>query len=151
MEHKNQDSYERLFDAVEQHAASLTTPSVPDPSLVIIDFKAAVVGAVRQVFGDTTEVHGCFFHLTQSTWRKIQTLGLSTRYREDSSFRHFCGMLDGLAFLHEDDVVAGLAWLRTVAPDGTDELVPYFDETYVTGCSRHLPTTTVVWLACVKK
>jgi len=65
MEHKNQDSYERLFDAVEQHAASLTTPSVPDPSLVIIDFEAVVVCAVRQVFGDTTEVHGCFFHLTQ--------------------------------------------------------------------------------------
>jgi len=33
-------------------------------------------------------------------------------------------------------------------PDGTDELVQYFDKTYVTGCSSHLSTTTGVARVC---
>ena len=44
-------------------------------------------------FGAELDIHFYFYHLTQSTWRKIQALGLVDLYRdEDDRFRHFCGM-----------------------------------------------------------
>jgi len=34
-----------------------------------------VINAVMSSFRPQVNVHGCFYHLTQATWRKIQTLG----------------------------------------------------------------------------
>lgn len=79
-----------------------------------------------------------FFHLCQSTWQKIQELGLVVQYKEDASFRAFVGMLDGLAYLPEQDVEDGLLLLRGLAPTQANELVEYFDATYVTGSYRPL-------------
>ena len=73
-----------------------------------------------------------------STWRKIQELGLVDHYREDDDFRHFCGMLDGLAFLPSDRVQEGMQYLRTIAPDEADQLLAYFDATYVSGRHRQV-------------
>ena len=47
--------------------------------------------------------------------------------------RHFCGMLDGLAFLPLNEVDNGMAHLRPLSPVGWEELTEYFDQTYVTG------------------
>ena len=59
------------------------------------------------------------------------------RYKDDDDFRHFCGMLDGLAFLPVDSVPAGMAYLRTVVPAWAEPLVEFFDATYVTGIFRN--------------
>jgi len=56
------------------------------------------------VFGNAITNRGCFFHLTQSTWREVQALGLATTYPSDEHFKHFCGMLDNLLFLPTDQV-----------------------------------------------
>ncbi|XP_064469545.1 uncharacterized protein LOC135384264 [Ornithodoros turicata] len=79
-----------------------------------------------------------FFHLCQSTWANIQQLGLSTRYKEEEEFRHFIGMLDGLAFLPLRDIEAGMLFLKAVAPGEAEAVVAYFDETYVNGTYRHV-------------
>ncbi|KAH3883009.1 hypothetical protein DPMN_006957 [Dreissena polymorpha] len=50
--------------------------------------------------------------------------------------RHFCGMLDGLAFLPVDDVASGMAYLKQSAPDVLTSVVHYFDATYVSGAFR---------------
>ena len=50
--------------------------------------------------------------MTQATWRKIQSLGLATKYKDDDEFRHFVGILDGIAFLPVADVTTGLSWLK---------------------------------------
>jgi hypothetical protein len=41
-------------------------------------FEQAAMNAVTAVLGSHVNVHGCFYHLTQSTWRKVQELGLTT-------------------------------------------------------------------------
>jgi len=127
-----------MLHEIEHRASSLSPAALPDPQVVVVDFETAVFAAVRQVFGSAVKVHGCFFHLTQSTWRKIQSLGLSDKYKCDDEFRVFCGMLDGLAFLSVADVAAGLAWLRSEAPAKAITLVKYFDENYVSGSTRQL-------------
>jgi hypothetical protein len=98
MECKTQESYEELLTAIDRHCTGLGHQ--PNPAVIITDYEVAVMQAIRAVFGDDIVTRGCFFHLTQSTWRKIQELpGLSAMYKDTESLRHFCGMLDGLAFV----------------------------------------------------
>ena len=50
----------------------------------------------------------------------------------------FCGMLDGLPFLPQDKVQAGMQYLkqRIADPEGMEALVDYFNANYVTGTFR---------------
>ena len=80
-----------------------------------------------QFFQLNTEIRGCFYHLTQSTWRKIQNLGLANVYKDDAEFRLLCGTLDALALLPTDKVKEGMEYIRRVAPDSAAPLVDYFD------------------------
>ena len=59
------------------------------------------MNAVRTTLGSHVAVQGCFFHLCQSNWRKIQELGLVQAYRNKPDVRQFCEMIDALAFLPE--------------------------------------------------
>jgi len=137
LEDKTQESYERLLHAIESKC--ITWNYVPDPTTVIVDFESATIRAVKAVFGDQISVHGCFYHLTQSTWRKVQAVGKAALYKSDENFRLFIGMLDGLAFLPVDDIEKGMVWLKSIAPDEATDVLNYFDQTYVTGVIRELP------------
>ncbi|XP_064619545.1 uncharacterized protein LOC135482961 [Lineus longissimus] len=110
----------------------------PSPRICMIDFELAAFNALNNVIGDDTEIKGCFYHLTQSTWRKIQELGLVNLYKEQDEFRHFCGMLEGLAFLPLEDVEDGMTHIRRIAPAVANDLIDYFDTTYVTGPYRNV-------------
>jgi len=136
LSNKHQSTYEELFTSILDRCSELGFQ--PDPMTVTIDFEQAVMNAVTTTFGPQTNVHGCFYHLTQSTWRKIQSLGLVQRYREEEDVKLFCGMLDGLAFLPLDDISDGMAYLRENTPDGLEPLIDYFDSTYVSGTYRRI-------------
>ena len=69
---------------------------------------------------------------------------LHSRARMD--VKHFCGMLDGLAFLPLDDVLEGLTYLRDNPPEGLESLIDYFDSTCVWWISSHTATTTSRWI-----
>ncbi|KAJ8310813.1 hypothetical protein KUTeg_012678, partial [Tegillarca granosa] len=72
------------------------------------------------VFGRDVSTKDCFYHLTQTTWRKIQSLGLANSY-------------------HESEDVHGLQHLRNIMPQDPPELrvlFDYFDKTYVNGHFR---------------
>ena len=47
-------------------------------------------------------------------------------------------MMDGLAFLPEDDVPDGMAYLRDNIPEGLEPLLQYFDQIYVSGTYRQI-------------
>ncbi|KAF0740958.1 MULE domain-containing protein [Aphis craccivora] len=53
--------------------------------------------------------------MCQSSYRKIQDLGLTNMYKNSDEFSKFCGMLDGLAFLPLERVFEGMVYLKTVA------------------------------------
>ena len=77
LERKNQAAYKELFEAIEDKLLDMNL--TVDPDKVICDFESALIQAVGNIFGDV-DIQGCFFHLTQSTWRKIQDLRLVERY-----------------------------------------------------------------------
>jgi hypothetical protein len=104
------------------------------PTFQCPDFDDAVLRAVTAVFGRHINHQGCFYHLTQASWRQIQQLGLVLLYKNDDDFRVFCGMMDGLAFLPVPDLTNGIHPLRTLCPDDPPEaaeLLDYFDSTSV--------------------
>ena len=84
-----------------------------------------------------------FYHLTQSPWRKVQELGLTKAYKENIQVKHFCGMLDALAYLPVNEIESGMRYLIRKIPqdDGLEALellVNYFDATYVSGTIRRV-------------
>ena len=95
-----------------------------------------MINAVMSSFGPQVNVYGCFYHLTQATWKKIQTL--VQRYREGEEVKLFCDMLDGLAFLPVDDVTEGMTDLREHTPEGLEPPLDYFDNTYVSGAFHRI-------------
>ncbi|XP_068211682.1 uncharacterized protein [Palaemon carinicauda] len=139
LQRKTQATYEEMFQAIQ--TACEERRLQPDPEKIILDFEAAAISAVKQGFGDDIGIQGCYYHFTQSTWRKVQELGLTNRYREDAEFRLLCGKLDGLAFLPPGDVREGMELLIASAPDDDEVMVllTYFDLNYVTGTYRERP------------
>lgn len=136
MQHRTRESYEELLTAVVQECERLRVTL--DPAEVMTDFEAAAIQAVRNVLHEDPKPRCCFFHLCQSTWRKVQSLGLVTTYRNNSEFRLFVGKLDGLAFLPVEDVPDGMRLLKDTYPDEAVKLLEYFDATYITGGYRSL-------------
>jgi hypothetical protein len=116
--------YESMFCVLEEHGC--------DPSVVIIDFERSVDLALLAVYGPQVQIQYCFYHLTQSTWRQIQSLGLTNMYKDDE-FRLFCGQLDALAFLLLWEVHEGMQYIKQTMPEAAEPLVDYFDRTYVSG------------------
>jgi hypothetical protein len=57
----------------------------------------------------------------------------------DPEFRQFCNTLDALAFLPIADLQEGITYIRSITPDEpveSEDLVDYFDTTYVSGTYR---------------
>ncbi|XP_060603822.1 uncharacterized protein LOC132756709 [Ruditapes philippinarum] len=131
---KQQSHYEECFTAILD--VCLQKDIRPNPATIVADYEIAIHNAVRSVIGSSIHIQGCFYHLTQATWRHIQSEGLQSLYREDKDIRHFCGQLDGLAFLPASKVTEGMSLLRDSAPDVLSGLVDYFDSTYVSGSYR---------------
>ena len=136
LQRKSQETYENLLHAIVDKCSELHQD--PDPTTVVIDFEMAMVRAVSSVLGDQVTVQGCFYHLTQSTWRKVQDLGLTQRYKDSEDVKLFCGMMHSLALLPIDDLPAGLEFLRHNTPEGMEPLLNYFDATYCTGTYRRI-------------
>ena len=131
MNGKSQNVYEELFTAINNKCELLGFDC--DPLRINIDFELAVIKAIKAVFGDHVHIQGCFYHLTQNIWRKIQELGLAPFYRSDSSIKLFCGMIDALAFLPCEQVTDGMEYLHSECPSELVDLLGYFDTTYVSG------------------
>ena len=90
---KRQETYTELFQAIVDKCNNRNLQL--NVQTIVTDFEDAVLRAVAAVFGRQINHQGCFYHLTQATWRKIQHLGLVPLYNTDDDFRLFCGMIDG--------------------------------------------------------
>ena len=106
--------YEEFFQAIVD--ACEGSGCTPDPDCIHMDFELAAHQAVRNVFGSLVKVKGCFYHLTQATFRKIQELGLVGLYCE------------------KDDI----KFLKDTCPPELKDLLDYFDTTYVSGSYKRI-------------
>ena len=87
---------------------------------------------VERVFRHTT-LRLCFFHLNQSSLRKIQELGLQVAYidENDTTIRQFFDELPFLAFVPVEDALECLRTVLHTTPRRMTDFVKYFKATYI--------------------
>jgi len=73
MSRKTEQAYKALFLYIK------TLEPTWQPTTVMTDFERASIKAINSVF-PTTRIVGCWFHSSQSLWRKIQELGEILKY-----------------------------------------------------------------------
>ncbi|XP_057321233.1 uncharacterized protein LOC130665011 [Microplitis mediator] len=110
------------------------------PIIINADFEMAFHKAVKGVYPDAI-VKGCLFHFCNAVWKKIQSLGLQSKYSDDSKYAPELKKLMALAFVPEEDVVK--AYEKLIASkffvEHTDELeslLNYFEKTWVGELNR---------------
>jgi hypothetical protein len=71
---------------------------------ITVDFKRAIINAVSEMWTQTN-ISGCRFYLTQSWYRKIQEIGLSSVYKDESpEIGKWIHNIFGSVFLNPEDV-----------------------------------------------
>lgn len=74
------------------------------PETVHIDFEMAMHNAVRRNLRQAN-ISCCRFHLGQSMWRKIQTIGFSAQYRDKvSEIGKWLTLFYGLPYLAAEEI-----------------------------------------------
>ena len=104
------------------------------------DYERATIDAVKTVF-KIEKIEGCFFHLSQAHWRKIQELGLRTLYTENEDISVAARMLTAMAFCPVSDVDTAFKELQENLPEPLHPMIEYLEKTYV-GCTTF--TSTIV-------
>lgn len=78
------------------------------------------------------KIRGCFFHLQQSIWRKIQSAGLQANYQNDEEYALMLKLLPSIAFVPSHKVLDEFNKLVSTV-DFPEEMLPvvdYFESTY---------------------
>ena len=113
--HMNIWTYEHMLTALQEKVAE-RLEMYPNLNIIILDFGIAIINAIGGVLENGITINCCFFHLCQSTFRKLQKIGLKNLHVNDQELELFVGMLDGLAFLPPDQIVQGMEHLINLQP-----------------------------------
>lgn len=102
------------------------------PSMIQIDFEHAAMVAIQRVFPDAV-VTGCYFHLGQSVWRRIASLGLKEAYTTNPVIRKYTRILLALAFLPPREIANGFGDIldQEDFPRELEPVFDYFEDTYI--------------------
>lgn len=114
------------------------------PKNIFIDFEKAIHVSVQSVLTET-KIKGCRFHLGQSWYRKIQSIGLARVYASKSEKANFLKSFFGLAFLRPEDVSTVFTdYIMAELPDDqtVTEFCDYVLENYI---SEEAPFPPQIW------
>jgi len=99
---KHPTSYKNVLSHTVSEAAKLGVNVFP--TIVYADFETAIHNEVKTIWPGL-EVKACHFHLGQSLWHQIQSLGLSKQYgKKDSEVSQFLKKIFGLSLLRPAEV-----------------------------------------------
>ena len=99
------------------------------PTNIMVDFEKAAINSFEEHF--LTVTSGCFFHLCQNIYRKIQSEGLTGQYLLDMEFVQNLKMLPSLAFVPEEEVVDCFNTIMVDFPLSALNVAKYFEDTYI--------------------
>jgi hypothetical protein len=135
MTSKSEEMYKKLFEVLielgNQSGLDLSPP------FIITDFEQAAIKAARAEFPNSSN-KGCFFHLCQNLWKKIQSERLANEYGNNEEFSIKLRHITALAFLPPAEIPAAFDQVKLLLPQSTAGVVQYFEENYVHGRRRIL-------------
>ncbi|CAF2682019.1 unnamed protein product [Rotaria sp. Silwood2] len=88
------------------------------------------MNAIRSCWPQSN-VHACFFHLTQNIYRQVQQAGFTTKYGNDEEYAHSVRMLPALAFLETNDICSTFEDIGGLQIPDLDPLYNYFEDNYI--------------------
>lgn len=96
----------------------------------MVDFELGLINATAEVFGRDLQIIACFFHLCQSAFRHVQSVGLQREYNDanDATIRDAVRQMCALAFVPIHDVIRVFELFKQSAPRGRfSQIVEYFE------------------------
>ncbi|KAE9523573.1 hypothetical protein AGLY_016125 [Aphis glycines] len=130
---KTSVTYGKAFSALCDHL---------NLQVVFVDFEEAIHIALQKMW-PSVNIKGCGFHLSQSWWWMIQSVGLALEFRDkDSGIGGAVKYLFGLPYLPPSDVLDCFTDdLMAIKPidDKIDKVFDYIFENYITPDSRFPP------------
>ncbi|XP_052129491.1 uncharacterized protein LOC127750882 [Frankliniella occidentalis] len=117
--------YTLVLQKVREAAERFRIRATSGPTKIMTDFELGIINAARAVFPEAV-IRLCFFHLGQSSYRKVQHIGLQEQYNdpEDRSIKNAVHSLLALAFLPADRVLDAFDGLERVSPPSHRPFVP---------------------------
>ena len=129
---KSREAYNECFTMLKSACQDRNLNVLPRK--ITINFELGLLQAVELQF-PTAKIQGCFYHYSQSIWRKVQNLGLQTMYRDNPTFKAFVSKMVALSFCPKSFVRVVWMGLKAEAPEvhRIEELVSYFEKTWLNG------------------
>jgi hypothetical protein len=141
-------TYTRLFQQMTQQATSVNLQL--KPTCVHIDFKLAVVQAVRNEFG--IEPSSCLFHFSQSILRHFQQCGLQAEYN-NNTVRTWIRRLIALPLLPQIRIDQAFAAIVAAAPNiqGSNAMNNFVNDTYINPAGALFSTNVWNCYGCIDR
>ena len=79
-------AYRQVFQCLKRRIRQNHSEDFQPRYNAISDFEQALIAAMETEF-PRTSLRGCYFHFSQSLWRKVQQLGLRRAYRVDVALK----------------------------------------------------------------
>ena len=96
----------------------------------MVVYECEKLQAIGETFPNIT-VKGCFFHFSQSIYRRVQAASLQSKYRNEDEFSIKIRMIPALAFLPINNVAEAFETLEEVMPAEAQPILDYFEDTYI--------------------
>ena len=117
---KKKKTYKTFFRLI---SCNISKP----PLSINVDFERAVFGAVKQIFGVGVEINGCFFHLSQSFFRRVKVKGFYINYMTNPIFKRCFYLSQALCFSPINDVIHGFSIVYEYASNNCTEYLEFLD------------------------
>ena len=146
--HKTTGHYRQVLQHLKQAVRHLLHRRL-QPTRMIMDFEQGLMTAVETELPNCRPA-GCYFHFTQSLWRKLQEFGLSSPYRHHRRLKRTVRLVMSIGFLpvllvrQNFVMLSGSRRTRRLTrrfPDIT-EWLQYVEDTYM---SVNAPFPPPVW------
>lgn len=143
---KASETYTNAFELLRNYCNKINLCF--NPKEIVCDFEKSIHISIKKVWPQISII-GCRFHLTQAWFRKIQSLGLVSEYKnKDSQIGQWLTWSFGLLFLDSNDVGTCFAEdLYSVIPQN-ENVIKYADylvDNYISNDAVFPPS---IWASC---
>ncbi|CAF1589737.1 unnamed protein product, partial [Rotaria magnacalcarata] len=99
--HKNTQTYITIMEELKSAAERMNKQFAP--SLIMSDFEGGFIRAVNQTYSrDDTRHVGCYFHMCQAIYRKVQEIGVQIPYNSKVWVRNVVRSLMAVPLLYQN-------------------------------------------------